>query len=563
MRNWSKNILAPTLLVAMIGALLVSTSLMAYERNDTYEWFEAIQDVRRMIRDFYVEDVDADQMEQLQLGAINGMIETLNDPYTEFIPAERLRDFDKATGGVYVGIGAEVNMNNGWFTIITPMPGSPALEAGLQAGDQIREIDGESTEGEPINDTIDRLMGEPGTPVAVKVFRDGINEDELLEFRIIRRQIEVETVEGLRRVGDHWDYFLDPQEKIAYLRLTQFTGNTYQMLAETLSGLIDDGLKGLVLDLRFNPGGRLDAAIGISDLFLEEGDIVSIKGRATPEQTWSAQRRGTLPDFPMVVLVNGQSASASEIVSGSLKDNDRAIVIGTRTFGKGKVQDVNRDLPSGAGILKITTAYYYLPSGRNIQRVDDSDIWGVDPSPGFWSPMTTAQYNQMLRIQRELDVIRNGEDGEGRWGDPDWIEDRLKDPQLSAAVEAIRLRLTDGEWVATGQEMPEHAEVLAELRRAERRQELLQEELDRTNDEIQQLMAFVPEDEADEADVDLIPGNPVLVGGVLEIRDPEGKIIAELRITDETDLELALLKAGVTPIDAETETETETDDDSN
>jgi len=341
---------------------------------------------------------------------------------------------------------------------------------------------------------------------------------------------------------------MDPKEKIAYIRLTQFTGTTFDELRSTLTRLVDEGMRGLVFDLRFNPGGRMDAAIHVADLFVESGNIVSMKGRTVRESSWDAHRRGTLPDFPMVVLVNGQSASASEIVTGALKDNNRAVVLGTRTFGKGKVQDV-KPLPSGAGQLKITTAYYYLPSGRNIQRLPDKKEWGVDPSPGFYLSLTNAQYSALLAVQRELDIISEN-NGDGNWSDPEWIEERLEDPQLAAAAKAIRLRLENDEWIPTGNEMKEGAEILSELRASERRREILLEELERTEQEIERLTSFAPEpDEEEMSRAALLPGSRPLRGGTIRVYDPEGELVRAFQIEDRQDVELALRRAHIKPVD--------------
>lgn len=546
-----KRIVAPFLILAILVVIALQLPTMARERDDAYVWFHPIQDIRKIVSDHFVEAPD---MEALQNGAISGMLEVLDDPYTEYIPNRAIEDFEKNTGGSYVGIGAEVRKINGWMTIVTPMPGSPALEVGIEAGDQIRSIDGVTTEDELLEDSISRLTGEPGTVVKVLVHREGTPEDDLMPFEITRRRIRVETVEGVHRIGEDWDYYLDRDQKFAYIRLNQFTGTSAQEMDAALWRLVDEGLNGLVLDLRFNPGGRLDAAIRIADLFLENGRIVSLMGRDPEERSgWNADRRNTLPDFPMVVLVNGQSASASEIVSGALQGNGRAIVVGTRTFGKGKVQDV-KNLPSGLGRLKITTAYYYVPDGtdglgRNIQRLPDSDIWGVDPNDGFYVPMTNTEYVQMRRVQRELDIIRgdNGEETEN-WSDPAWIQTKLKDPQLSAALKALGLYREYDRWIPTGEEMDPNTEIVKELRAAERRQDLLLAQLERTDEEINRLMSFLPKDE-EEVFQDLIPNDVVLKDGRLEIKDAEGNLIAVLKINDRDSLEAALYRAEVEPVE--------------
>lgn len=544
----SKSFLAPALTLGLTGLIAIEVVGMADDRADTYTWFEPIQDIRKLVADDFVDGVDEAKMKALQQGAIEGMLKVLDDPYTEFIPTQSLRDFEKTMQGSYVGIGAEVRVVNGWLTIMSPMAGSPAIEAGIRAGDQIRAIDGTTTQDEPINDSINRLMGEEGTDVKVSVHRADTPEDQVEELTITRRHINVRTVEGVHRQGTGYDYFIDPGRKIGYVRLTQFTATTPRDLVQAAAEMLDNGLNGLVLDLRFNPGGSLGAAIAVSDLFLAKGRILSFKGPSVPEQTIEANAPGTLPEFPMIVLVNGESASASEIVSGALKDNGRAKVLGTRTFGKGKVQDV-KELPSGVGNLKITTAYYYLPSGRLLQRRPDSAEWGVDPDPGFFLSMTTSEYRQMIQIQQELDVIKSGND-EGDWANPAWIQERLKDPQLSAALQALQGRVDTGEWKAPAGDMPANDEASKELSALELRRDFLTDQLEEMEKQIEGLRSFLPAESA-EPPADLIPNDALLKGGTVEVRDASGKVVSVLRIDEDDNLELALYNAKLKPVKEE------------
>jgi carboxyl-terminal processing protease len=201
-----------------------------------------------------------------------------------------------------------------------------------------------------------------------------------------------------------------------------------------------------VLDLRQNAGGSLEAAIQIADLLLESGEIISVEGRNRPRYTERASARGTLPDFPIALLVDRTSASASEILAGALSDNARAIVIGERTFGKGLVQAVV-PLPSGNGQLKITEADYYLPSGRSLHRHPESVVWGVDPTPGYEVQLSEEQLIQLWTIRREEEVLRPGRDGaDSSWGDPVWIREHLQDPPLALAVDALQHKLDTGIW---------------------------------------------------------------------------------------------------------------------
>lgn len=543
----NQKVLAPALFVVVIGALVVQLLGMVRDRHDTYEWFEPIQDVLWELNKNYVTEPD---FEQLQLGAIQGMIDTLDDPYTEFIPRKEIEGFRKATEGSYAGIGAEVNILDGWLTVTSPMVGSPALDAGIQAGDQVRAIDGMTTEGEPIDLSIKRLTGPPDTEVIATIYRPSAGDSgETFDLTLTRKQIQVETVEGLvRREREQWNCMVDPENGIAYIRIGQFTHTTAQEFRDLLVPLVEDGLQGLVLDLRLNPGGSLAAALDVCDVFLSSGMIVSVKGRAGGEEMATAHASGTLPDFPMVVLVNGQSASASEITAGALKDHGRAKVLGTRTFGKGLVQKVEHELESGAGWLKLTTDHYYLPSGKNIHRQPDSEAWGVDPDEGFYLPLTMAEMRRVVRVQRELQVIREGSGSEGQWDDPDWILERMEDPQLAAAVKSLRSKVTTDEWEATGRVMEADEEIIAQLRLTEERRDLILTQLDRMDREIARLEAFQDESEQ-EAFYDIIPDDQVITGGIVEIRAPDGRVVTSLTIQDQDQLEAALYRLGLKPAD--------------
>lgn len=545
-----KRVLAPTCMLGLLMVIIVQLAAAAGDRFDALAWFDPIQDVLLEVRKNYVDELDDTKYKDLQRAAIDGMLKELGDPYTNYIPTQEQGDFDKNVRGRYVGIGASVEMRDGWLTIVSPMAGSPAIQAGIRAGDQVRAIDGETTRDEPIDESINRLMGTPNTEVIVTVHREGAPEGETEDVVVTRGQIQVSTVEGVHRVGEDWDYWLDPNQKLAYIRIRQFTETTSFDLYQAAMGLVKQGLSGLVLDLRFNPGGSLQAAIEISDMLISEGVIVSVKGREV-DRSYSAHADGTLPDFPIVVLINSQSASASEIVSGALQDDHRAIVLGTRSFGKGLVQDV-RTLHSGAGQLKITTAAYYLPSGRNLHKWPDSKTWGVDPDPGFFVPMTNDEYRAMFDVRNELSVIRE-DNGKGEWADPQWVEETLKDKQLSAAIEALRLRLEKNEWIPTGSEMKPSDALIEELHLVERQREFFIEQLEEIDERLNNLTSFIPAEERQP--VDLIPDELDIAGGTVEVHDAAGNVVAVLRIKESGSLEPALRQAGVEPVTKENEQE--------
>jgi len=551
------SIAAPvTLLILVFGTLLVRLPLAAAERANDYTLFDPVVDVEHLISRHFFRELSDEDLAAMQLGAINGMIEVLDDRYTQYIPARKLADFDKQVRGEYAGIGAEVITEDGWLKIVSPMEDSPAYRTGIQADDFVVAVDGTSTWQRNVNDVIKSLVGAPGTPVLLTIERTmnagdpppsakdpsvpgelgdapGPADDaQRFDLQVVRERIVAPTVKGVHRDAEKWSYWIDPASHIGYVRVTQFTDGTIPELETACRQLVADGLQGFILDLRFNGGGSLFAAIRMADLFLTNGKIVETRGRTGQGDRYIANERGTLPDFPMIVLANGQSASASEIVSGALQDNKRAAILGERTFGKGIVQSMYR-LPSGAGQLKVTEQYYYLPSGRLLHRTDDSSEWGVDPNPGMYVPMTNQEYSQVFRIRQQEEIIRpNGDSDEtvANWNDAQWILNHLKDKQLTAAVTAIRGKLDTGEWPAVGDDTNQGDAVkIAELQREQRRLQLIQRELLHTQRRIDALAAAEPDAHA--APPDLIPDERDLTGGTLRVLSADGQTIANLSIT--------------------------------
>jgi carboxyl-terminal processing protease len=543
-------------LTFVFAMLFIRLPMAAADRAADYAMFDPLIDIQHLLNRHFFKDLDEKSLKEMQNGAIRGMLEVLDDRYTEFIPNEEIGAFDKEIRGEYAGIGAQVDTKDGFLLIVSPMEDSPAYRGGIEADDQVIAVDGKSTYKEQVDSVIGRLTGEAGTKVRLTIQRIGNEATDKpagamppgeftssetvpdtapgsfrFDLELPRERIVASTVKGIHRVGDRWTYLIDPERKIGYIRVTQFTAGTIPELEEACKELVDQGLKGLILDLRFNGGGSLRAAIEMADLFLKEGTIVSTKGRTGSEEKAIARAEGTLPDFPMVIVLNGSSASASEVVSGALTDNNRAIALGERSFGKGIVQTLYR-LPSGAGQLKVTEQYYYLPSGRCIQRTDDSAEWGVDPTPGFYVPMADDQIREMLRVRRQEEVIRKdapAPESEKNWSDPQWILDYLKDSQLSAATEAIRKRLETGEWVPTGKETPKGTLELAELEQEQRRYDFIARQLARSERRITALSESTGK-KAEEAP-DLIPADKDLTGGKVEIKDKDGNVVTILNIT--------------------------------
>jgi carboxyl-terminal processing protease len=545
------------ILIVLLAVAVIGSTVAVVQKNGRgigsgdYAFFDPLIDVMALLERNYVTEPDDDALQQ---AAISGILEALDDPYTVYIPPTNSDEFSKALSGEYVGIGAEVIIEDGWLTIVNPMEDSPALMAGLRPGDRVLAVEDTTTKDRPIQESIDLLKGEPGTPVTLTIERDG----ETLEITVIRDHIKTREVKGFHRrpgVDGTWEYLIDPERAIAYVRVSQFTG---QVAAETLAALqgAEDKagrpLEGIVLDLRDNPGGMLGEAIEMADLFLADGVIVSTKGLHHREQVARASAGEPFESTAMMVLVNGQSASASEIVAGALADNGRAIVVGTRTFGKGSVQTV-RPIPSQPGaMLKITEQLYYLPSGRSLHRTPGSAIWGVDPSPGYFLPLDGDQRFAMLTARREQEIMRPDEDSESagaHWSDPIWILETLHDPQLGRGLTALQTRVDTGDWPEVDENEAVADEALyMELSQLERQHIRMVRQVDKVEERITELRSGVSADT--DTVVDLIPDEAVLTGGTVIIRDAEGKEVAKLRLTGE-DLERWLMDADVEPAGVE------------
>ncbi len=329
----------------------ISTAAISQEeREATYRQLEIFANVLSILQENYVEEIDTDETLE---GAISGMLLSL-DPHSSYLTAKDFDELQDETRGNFSGIGIEITVRDGILTVISPIEGTPADEAGLQAKDLIVKINGELTKNMPSMEAVKRLRGPKGSEVTISIYRDGWQE--LKEITIIRNTIPLQSITGL---------FLEPG--FAYIRITNFQGQTTKDLKNKLGELETKGpVKGLILDLRNNPGGLLDQAISVADTFLEEGLIVYTKGRL-PEQnmTFQAHANNGKNLYPLVILVNEGAASASEIVAGAIQDHKRGVIVGTQTFGKGSVQTI-LPMPDGAG-LRLTTARYYTPNGRSIQ----------------------------------------------------------------------------------------------------------------------------------------------------------------------------------------------------
>ena len=329
------------------------------EEGNVYTQARLFEEVLHRIADQYVDRKDPSSLYRM---AIDGLLHELGDPHTAFMTPEEYDNLKVQTQGEYGGIGSEIDKRDGWITIVAPLPGSPSERAGLMAGDRIIEIDGVSTRGWSTDDAVSKLRGPKGTKVKLKVARVGV--DEPIPFEIVRDEIHVRSVRTA--------YLMDGG--IGYVELRVFSESTTDELRKALDDLRDQGMRGLVLDLRYNPGGLLDQAISSADLFLQRGQAISeLRGRsAGMNQKFTATSNDRYPGLPIVVLVGPSTASAAEILAGALQDHDRALVVGETSFGKGSVQTLFQ-LPAGHW-LKMTTARWYTPVGRSIQRPYDEVV---------------------------------------------------------------------------------------------------------------------------------------------------------------------------------------------
>jgi carboxyl-terminal processing protease len=347
-----------------VAMVLVSATLilghgfyrdLSANTDDTYKGLKLFSDVLELVQKNYVDEVDSQKMIE---AAIQGMMRSL-DPHSALLPPDALKELQIDTQGEFTGIGIHVTMRNNLVTVISPIEGTPAYQAGVKAGDKIIKVDGKPTED--LRDAVKRMRGPKGTAVVITILRKGAPEP--LEFNLVRDVIPIYSVKAEQLKPGY-----------GYVWITNFRENTTSDLIEALEAMekAKTPLKGLVLDLRDNPGGILNQAIDVSDLFLEGGEILSIKGREGQHtKIFRAHANDVKRDYPIVVLINGGSASASEIVAGALQDQKRALILGTTSFGKGSVQTVE-SLRDGYG-LKFTIARYYTPSGRSIQAK------GVEP----------------------------------------------------------------------------------------------------------------------------------------------------------------------------------------
>jgi carboxyl-terminal processing protease len=493
---------------------------------DAYRWFDPIIDLRAIIAGAFVAEPDAGAMQRAAMAA---MVDALGDPYSTYLGPDEERWLRTQVSGSYVGIGVELDVRDGFPLVVTAIDDSPALEAGILPGDQLVEVDGRSTEGIAFAELESLLPGQPGTSCRLRLRRPDGTEREV---EVIRRIIETRSVKGIARGPDGWRYVLDGDRQVGYLRIASFTERTLGELDAALAEMEAEGLSGLVIDLRNNGGGSLDAAVGAVDRFLSKGAIVSTRGRGETGSTWDATADARDVMVPLVVLVNRASASASEVMAGALRDHGRAKLVGERTYGKGSVQRIF-PLPDGAGTVKLTTARYSLPSGRTVTREPGAAKWGVEPDTGFHVPITEQDFvaSNAARQARESGVVgTGGAGGAGApidWASPESIRHDAHDPQLAAAVRLMQGYLDVLEWEAVGGLSGDVGAANDELRATLEHRRRLLAELRRADDAISSLRAG-----GAGVDDPIVAPDADLIDGEVELRDREGRIVGRWIIKD-------------------------------
>ena len=407
---------------ALIAAVAAQPQVFSNARaasTDTYRQLTLFGDIFEHVRAQYVEKVEDSKLIE---AAISGMLSSL-DPHSQFLDAKNFKDMQTQTRGEFGGLGIEVTMEDGLVKVMSPIDNTPASRGGVQPADLITHLDGEPVKGLSLEQAVERMRGPVNTPIVLRIQRKGAEKP--IEIKLVREIISIRNVR------------FKIEEDVGYIRLTSFQGErTIKQLEEAIAEIKlkipEAKLKGYILDLRNNGGGLLDQAIAVSDTFLDRGEIVSTRGRAEASQRYNARSGDLTNGKPLIVLINGGSASASEIVAGALQDHKRATLLGSRSFGKGSVQTV---MPIGGfGALKLTTARYYTPSGRSIQAK------GIQPDIELVQDLPDELKGKVeTRGEASLKGHIKANDGEEQTGSPAYIPpDPKDDKQLNMALELLR-----------------------------------------------------------------------------------------------------------------------------
>lgn len=426
-RSFRANVVLTLIFAGMLLFLFNGRSAQVKADTDAvYENIDIFTEVLRQVEKNYVEPQDPKTLIQ---GAIKGMVRGL-DPHSSFLTKEEHEELMVETKGEFSGIGIEITIKDRILTVVSPIEGTPAYKAGIKSGDKIIKVEGKSTQDMSLLDAVKQIRGPEGTDVKLTVMREGAEKP--IDFTITRGVIPIQSVKH---------YALTPD--IGYIRIANFQSDTAEDVSSALGELEKEGsLKGLVLDVRNNPGGLLAQAIEVSDLFVDSGIIVSTKGRGNDHNIKATARKNTtVREYPIIVLVNGGSASAAEIVAGALQDNKRALILGTRTFGKGSVQTI-LPLSDGSG-LRLTTARYYTPSGKSIQSSGispDIDIPFQPPEDGSKKkrPRFIREENLKGHMVDEDEAAKETEDQENTGADEKAKTLLEKDNQVRQAVHLLK-----------------------------------------------------------------------------------------------------------------------------
>lgn len=418
------SILTVSLLCLMLVSPLAEAAKQSKaqtEDADTYELLNLFGEVMERAKVSYVEDVSDKKLIE---SAINGMLSSL-DPHSSFLDDQSFKYMSEQTKGKFGGLGIEVTMENGVVKVVSPIDDTPASKVGLKPGDYITNIDGEAVMGMTLNDAVDKMRGKIGSKVKLTIRR--INEKPL-EVTLKREEIKIQSVKNSIKADD-----------VVYIRISSFSEDVDTMTAKAIKDAkkkLGDKLKGIVIDVRNNPGGLLDQAVNVSDLFLDKGEIVSTRSRNEEDTVKYTAKEGDIAKgLPIVVIVNDGSASASEIVAGALQDHKRAIILGEKSFGKGSVQTV---IPLGKyGAMRLTTARYYTPSGRSIQakgiepdiEVKPAKVEVLDTGVGF----SEAEFSNALKNETSGD--KNSKNADQKKAE---AEELAKDYQLSRAIDLVK-----------------------------------------------------------------------------------------------------------------------------
>jgi carboxyl-terminal processing protease len=393
--------------------------------NSTYEDLKVFTEVLGLVQKDYVEETNS---KDLIYGAIKGMLETL-DPHSAFMPPNMYKEMQEETKGRFEGLGIEITIKDSVLTVVSPIEGTPAYKAGILAGDQIIKIDGESTKNFTLMDSVKRLRGPKGTKVTISILREGFTKPK--DFTLVREVIPVRSVRHELL-----------EKNYGYIRVSQFQEKTDDEFEKAMKALQEESngtLRGLILDLRNNPGGLLDQAVKISDRFIDSGLIVSVEGRKEDQKMkFYAHPDGNLAQYPLIVLVNGGSASGAEIVAGAIQDQGRGIIVGTQTFGKGSVQTII-PLKDGSG-LRLTTARYYTPNGRSIQAKGIVPDIIVKPSgPEEEKEALTPKFPAEKDLERHLTDVEKAVSKEKEKSKKEEVKEKKPvDHQLERALEFLK-----------------------------------------------------------------------------------------------------------------------------